>query len=105
MPLTLTHPLDPRSQPRSAALPSARWGGISGLAVAFGPLVGGAIVQGIAWQWIFWLNVPIGVAAHPARPARGCQESYGAGEAGPTCPALVLVSARPVRDRVGPRPR
>src|SRR5918995_1878998 len=41
------------------------WGGISGLAVALGPLVGGAIVQGIAWQWIFWLNVPVGVLLIP----------------------------------------
>jgi len=38
------------------------WGAISGVAVASGPLVGGAIVQGLTWQWIFWLNVPIGIA-------------------------------------------
>ena len=37
------------------------WGGISGLAVASGPLVGGALTQGIDWHWIFWVNVPIGV--------------------------------------------
>ena len=41
------------------------WGGIAGLAVAIGPVIGGAIVSGIAWQWIFWLNVPIGVVAIP----------------------------------------
>jgi EmrB/QacA subfamily drug resistance transporter len=41
------------------------WGGISGLAVAFGPLVGGALVTGISWHWIFWLNVPIGLALVP----------------------------------------
>jgi EmrB/QacA subfamily drug resistance transporter len=39
------------------------WGGIAGLAVACGPLVGGAITQSLNWHWIFWLNVPIGVAA------------------------------------------
>jgi EmrB/QacA subfamily drug resistance transporter len=39
------------------------WGGIAGLAVACGPLVGGAITQGLSWHWIFWVNVPIGVAA------------------------------------------
>lgn len=39
------------------------WGGIGGLAVAGGPLVGGAVVQGLDWHWIFWINVPIGVAA------------------------------------------
>src|SRR3954447_12420692 len=32
------------------------WGGISGLAVALGPLVGGAVVDGVSWHWIFWLN-------------------------------------------------
>jgi MFS family permease len=41
------------------------WGGIGGLAVAIGPLVGGAVVQGISWQWIFWLNVPVGVLLIP----------------------------------------
>jgi EmrB/QacA subfamily drug resistance transporter len=56
----------------SAAVPPARrgailgaWGGIAGLAVAIGPVVGGAIVDGIAWQWIFWLNVPIGALIVP----------------------------------------
>jgi EmrB/QacA subfamily drug resistance transporter len=39
------------------------WGGIGGLAVAAGPLVGGAVVQGLNWHWIFWINVPIGLAA------------------------------------------
>src|ERR687884_2115576 len=49
----------------SASVPAERrgaalgaWGGVSGLAVALGPLVGGAVVEGISWQWIFWLNVP-----------------------------------------------
>src|SRR5918999_5671186 len=41
---------------RAAAL--GIWGGISGLGVAVGPFVGGAGVEGIAWQWIFWTNVP-----------------------------------------------
>jgi EmrB/QacA subfamily drug resistance transporter len=56
----------------SAAVPAGRrglalgaWGGIGGLAVAVGPIVGGAVVQGISWQWIFWLNVPIGLALAP----------------------------------------
>jgi EmrB/QacA subfamily drug resistance transporter len=39
------------------------WGGIAGLAVAGGPLAGGAVVQGLNWHWIFWVNVPIGLAA------------------------------------------
>jgi len=37
------------------------WGGIVGLGVAAGPIIGGAVVQGLSWQWIFWLNVPVGV--------------------------------------------
>jgi len=39
------------------------WGAIGGLAVAGGPLVGGAVVQGLSWHWIFWINVPIGLLA------------------------------------------
>jgi EmrB/QacA subfamily drug resistance transporter len=39
------------------------YGGIGGLAIASGPLVGGAITQGLDWHWIFWVNVPIGVIA------------------------------------------
>ncbi len=38
------------------------WGGVTGLAVAAGPLVGGALTQGLSWHWVFWVNVPIGVA-------------------------------------------
>jgi EmrB/QacA subfamily drug resistance transporter len=52
------------------------WGGIAGLAVALGPVVGGAIVDGISWQWIFWLNVPIGLATIPLAWRR-LSESYG----------------------------
>jgi EmrB/QacA subfamily drug resistance transporter len=54
----------------TAAFPAARrgtvvgiWGGIAGLGVAGGPLVGGAVTQGLNWHWIFWINVPIGIAA------------------------------------------
>jgi EmrB/QacA subfamily drug resistance transporter len=54
----------------AAAFPAERrgavvglFGGIGGLSVAAGPLVGGAVVQGLDWHWIFWINVPIGVVA------------------------------------------
>src|ERR671931_164393 len=52
------------------------WGGVSGLAVAFGPLVGGAGVSGISWNWIFWLNVPFGLLLIPLALSR-LDESYG----------------------------
>ena len=52
------------------------WGAVSGLGVALGPLVGGAVVQGLSWQWIFWLNVPIGLAVIPLGMSR-LRESYG----------------------------
>ena len=48
----------------------------TGLAVASGPLVGGAVVEGLDWQWIFWLNVPIG-AALVLPVLRGMPESHG----------------------------
>jgi EmrB/QacA subfamily drug resistance transporter len=56
----------------SAAMPRERrglalgaQGGVSGFGVAIGPLVGGAVVQGLSWQWIFWINVPIGLVLLP----------------------------------------
>ena len=52
------------------------WSGISGIAVAIGPLVGGAVVQGISWHWIFWINVPIGLTVVPLA-ARWLRESHG----------------------------
>jgi EmrB/QacA subfamily drug resistance transporter len=39
------------------------WGGVTGLGVAAGPVLGGAIIQGISWQWIFWINVPVGAVS------------------------------------------
>ena len=64
MPLTLTLV--------SAAFPAEKrgaaiglWGGIAGLAVAAGPVVGGAVIDGISWHWIFWLNVPLGIVLIP----------------------------------------
>jgi EmrB/QacA subfamily drug resistance transporter len=55
------------------------YGGLAGLAVAMGPIVGGAITQSIDWHWIFWINVPIGVVA-VALGVRLLPESYGARE-------------------------
>ncbi|AQT73903.1 MULTISPECIES: MFS transporter [unclassified Streptomyces] len=64
MPLTLTL--------LTAAVPAARrgmalgiYGAVTGLAVASGPLIGGSLTEHISWQWIFWLNVPTGLALIP----------------------------------------
>ena len=89
MPLTLTI--------LSAAVPANRrgayigaWSGIAGLAVAFGPLVGGAVVSGISWNWIFWLNVPIGIILIPLA-FRRLDESHGPATA-LDLPGLALAS-------------
>ena len=52
------------------------WGGVSGLGVALGPVVGGAVVEGVSWQAIFWLNVPVAVVAVPLLWF-AVRESYG----------------------------
>jgi EmrB/QacA subfamily drug resistance transporter len=77
MPLTLTI-LSAAVPKEKRGLALGAWGGISGLAVAFGPVVGGAVVQGLSWQWIFWLNVPVGVLLIPLGLSR-LQETYGPG--------------------------
>jgi EmrB/QacA subfamily drug resistance transporter len=81
----------------SAAFPPERRGtaiglfsAVTGIAVASGPLVGGAIAEGIAWEWIFWLNVPIGLVAIPFVLTR-IEESFG-GDTGLDLPGLALVS-------------
>jgi EmrB/QacA subfamily drug resistance transporter len=64
MPLSLTLLSDAfAAEKRGLAL--GIWSGVSGLGVALGPVVGGAVVEGFSWQWIFWLNVPVGVALVP----------------------------------------
>ncbi len=67
------------------------WSGVSGLGVALGPLVGGAVIEGISWQWIFWLNVPVGLALMPIA-ARILPESHGPNRR-LDLPGLVLGSA------------
>ena len=61
LPLTLTI-LSHAAPPERRGALLGIYGAVAGLAVAFGPLVGGAITQWASWQWIFWLNVPIGLA-------------------------------------------
>jgi len=89
-PLTLTLLADafPPAQ-RGVAL--GVWSGISGVAVALGPLVGGAVVQLSSWHWIFWINVPIGAVLVPLAAAR-LTESHGP-ERGLDVRGLVLASS------------
>ena len=74
-PLSLTI-LSAAVPPQRRAIALGAWGGIAGLAIAIGPLVGGAIAEGLAWQWIFWVNVPIGLIAIPLAMTR-LTETHG----------------------------
>ncbi len=81
----------------SVAFPSEERGkalgifsGITGLALIAGPVVGGAIAEGLAWQWIFWINVPIGLIILPLA-LRRIPESFGPRSA-PDFPGLVLAT-------------
>jgi EmrB/QacA subfamily drug resistance transporter len=67
----------------ASAVPASRramaigvWGGVSGLGVALGPVIGGAVVDGFSWQAIFWLNVPVAAVAIPL-VLRALPESHG----------------------------
>src|SRR3954449_5679949 len=90
LPLTLTL-LSEAVPVAKRGLALGAWSGISGLGVALGPLVGGAVIEGISWHWIFWLNVPVGLALVPLA-ARLLAESRG--PARPLdLPGVVLASA------------
>jgi EmrB/QacA subfamily drug resistance transporter len=89
-PLTLTI-LSAAVPPERRAVALGAWGGIAGLAIAIGPLVGGAIAEGLDWHWIFWLNVPIGLVLMPLAALR-LTESRGP-DGRLDIPGLGLVSA------------
>ncbi|MFC9285490.1 MFS transporter [Streptomyces sp. NPDC057052] len=64
MPLSLTL-LSAAVPERMRGVALGVWSGVSGLAVAMGPVVGGAVVEGLDWRWIFWINVPVCLVAVP----------------------------------------
>jgi EmrB/QacA subfamily drug resistance transporter len=82
----------------TAAYPAERrgmivgiYGGLAGLAVSAGPLMGGAVTQGLDWHWIFWINAPIGLAASTLS-LRLLPETYGP-RARIDLPGVALITA------------
>jgi EmrB/QacA subfamily drug resistance transporter len=51
------------TEPKERARAIGWWGGVAGISIAGGPLVGGLLVQAIDWRAVFWINVPVGLAA------------------------------------------
>ena len=76
----------PAERPKALGL----FAGLTGLAVVAGPVVGGAVTQGLAWQWIFWLNLPVGLVVIPLVLLRVPESRGGAG--GVDAGGLVLVT-------------
>ena len=99
-PLTLTLLAEAFPQERRG-IAIGIWSGISGIAVALGPLVGGAVVQAATWHWIFWINVPIGLVLVPLALTR-LDESYGTARR-LDLRGLLLELGRPVRNRLRTR--
>jgi EmrB/QacA subfamily drug resistance transporter len=67
------------------------WGAVTGLAVAIGPLLGGVLTSGLSWRWIFFVNVPVGVAAAVISVMK-VAESRAPHASGPDWPGFVLFS-------------
>src|SRR5262249_38156542 len=75
MPLTLTL-VSEAFPPERRGMAIGIWAGAGALSGAIGPFVGGVVVQSIGWHWIFWINVPIGLALIPVAALK-VRESFG----------------------------
>jgi EmrB/QacA subfamily drug resistance transporter len=101
LPLTLT--LISEAFPvekRGAAI--GMWGGVTGVGVAAGPVLGGAIIEGVSWQWIFWINVPVGLLLIPLsavklRESRGPRPQLDLAGVGLAGTGLFALAWAPVR--------
>lgn len=89
MPLAMTQ-LSVAFPPELRGRALGAFSGVTGLAVLAGPVVGGAIAGGLPWQWIFWLNVPVGLLVIPLVLLR-IPESFGE-RATPDIAGLLLVT-------------
>lgn len=76
MPLALAQ-MNAAFPPERRGWATGIYGGVTAFAATVGPVVGGTLTQGIGWEWIFWLNVPIGLVAIPLLLTR-TPESRGA---------------------------
>ena len=104
IPLTLTL-LSAAVTPQRRGLALGAWGAVGGLAIAIGPLVGGAVVEGASWQWIFWLNVPIGIVLLPIAWTRLTESRGPADQPRPARPRAGQRGPARHRVRRGPRQR
>src|SRR5262245_7124669 len=87
MPLTLTL-LASVIPPERRGVAFGLWGAMSGLGVALGPVIGGAVTDGFSWQWIFWINVPIRLGLVPVTALVG-ESRGGAGRLDPLGVGLI----------------
>ena len=89
--ITVTFP------PRQRGTAIGIWAGVSALALAIGPLVGGLITEHVNWNWIFFINVPIGLIAIVAAFAFIDESRDTSAEQRPDIPGLVTLGDRPLR--------
>ncbi|KMS83457.1 MULTISPECIES: MFS transporter [Streptomyces] len=76
--------------PRRRGAVMGVYAAVTGLAVVGGPLVGGAVAEGLAWQWIFWINVPVIAVVVPI--ARSVLTEHTGRPAPPDVPGIVLAA-------------